>query len=137
MNLFWKAVGFVIVICAIAVAILVVLWGSMALSRDNGQWAQSPPAIRKWFQDQRVPNGPEAGKSCCNTSDGNYAEEDIRDGNYWTRCPVDSPCPIKEWMLVPAGAVIHDPNRNGAPVVWWFYEQGLPKIRCYAPGGGV
>jgi hypothetical protein len=39
--------------------------------------------------------------------------------------------------------VIHDPNRHGAPVVWWTRASGTTaatakvRIRCYAPGGGV
>ena len=31
--------------------------------------------------------------------------------------------------------VIKDPNRNGAPVAWWFFESGRLQIRCYAPRG--
>jgi hypothetical protein len=29
------------------------------------------------------------------------------------------------------------PNRNGAPVAWWYFQEGKLQIRCYAPGGGV
>lgn len=34
-------------------------------------------------------------------------------------------------------AVIHEPNRHGAPAVWYRSEDGVPLIRCYAPGGGA
>ena len=40
-------------------------------------------------------------------------------------------------MPVPPDAVIYDPNRNGAPVVWWYIEYGGYHIRCYAPGAGI
>jgi hypothetical protein len=88
-----------------------------------------PADIRKWFRSQK---NPKTGVLCCDESDGVYAEEDIRDGSYWTRWPQNP-----EWMRVPDEVVIRDPNRHGAPVVWWLYENGKPVIRCFAPGGGV
>jgi hypothetical protein len=63
------------------------------------------------------------------SSDGIYAEEDIRDGHYWTR--------FEKTNGIPDEVVIRSPNPNGAPIAWWFYEGGNLKIRCYAPGGGV
>lgn len=114
--------------------IILALLAVAATARDNGQWAQSSPALRNWFKSQK---SPATGAYCCDESDGTFAEEDIREGAYWTRCPTDSKCPIKDWMPVPAEVVIHDPNRNGAPVVWWLFQDGKPQIRCYAPGGGV
>jgi hypothetical protein len=36
---------------------------------------------------------------------------------------------------VPDDVVIREPNRNGAPVLWWRWnELGRPLIYCYAPG---
>jgi hypothetical protein len=70
---------------------------------------------------------------CCNESDGTYAEEEIREGHYWTRFEQSN----GKWIPVPDQVVIRDPNRNGAPVAWWFFESGILQIRCYAPGGGV
>lgn len=92
-------------------------------------YSQIPPEIRNWFRSQK---NPKTGVLCCDESDGVYAEEDIRDGEYWARWPANP-----EWMKVPDDVVIRDPNRHGAPVVWWIYENGKPAIRCFAPGGGV
>jgi hypothetical protein len=112
----------------------------------SGQYAQVDPAIRQWFRDQK---SPRTGIPCCSEADGAYAEEDIRDGHYRARFTWRS-CYAREchdldsgWMDVPDDVVIHDPNRRGAPVVWWFRGSSTDPthpavgIRCYAPGSGV
>jgi hypothetical protein len=99
-------------------------------ARDDGQWQNVDPQVRKWFREQK---SPKTGGYCCDESDGIYAEEDIRDGHYWTRFEKTN----GNWIPVPDEVVIRDSNRNGAPVAWWFYESGNLKIRCYAPGGGA
>jgi hypothetical protein len=111
-----------------------------------GQYAEVDPATRQWFRDQK---SPKSGIPCCSEADGTYAEEDIRDGHYWTRFTWRF-CFAKEcqeldsgWMDVPDDVVIHNPNRHGAPVVWWYRASGTDpasakvRIRCYAPGGGA
>ena len=55
------------------------------------------------------------------------------DGLCWTRFEQTK----GDWVPVPADVVIKDPNRNGPPVAWWYYQDGKLQIRCYAPGGGV
>jgi hypothetical protein len=97
-----------------------------------GQYAQVDPELRKWFRNQV---SPATGTSCCSEADGTYVEEDIREGHYWIRFDKTE----GKWMPVPDEIVIHDPNRNGAPVVWWYYDsdQAMIGFRCYAPGGGV
>jgi hypothetical protein len=115
---------------------LLVLVASPVIARDNGQYAQVDPKIRQWFRNQL---SPKTGGNCCNEADGVYAEEDIRGEHYWTRFPQSN----GEWMQVPDDVVIKDPNRNGAPVVWWYFERNPVsrerelKIRCYAVGGGA
>ena len=101
-----------------------------ALARDNGQYNNVSPEVRQWFRAQK---SPKTGGLCCNEADGTYAEEDIRNGEYWTRFELTN----GEWILVPQDVVIKDPNRNGAPVAWWYFQNGKVQIRCYAPGGGV
>lgn len=134
---------------AILVAILpwlvigiVVFFSLPAHPREHysGQYAQVDPAIRQWFRDQKIPGTQ---SPCCSEADGVYAEEDIRDGHYWTRFVAkqyNDGAPVVEllsgWMQVPDEAVIHNPNRHGSPVVWWGWNGNLI-IRCYSPGGGV
>src|ERR1700746_1656308 len=71
---------------AIGVAMLV---SAPAVAGDYGrQWAQSQGLSdqeKQWFRQQTVPGGGSKGTSCCSAADGVYAEEDIRDGHYWTR----------------------------------------------------
>lgn len=110
--------------------LLVLLFCAPALARDNGQFNQASPDIRQWFRDQK---SPKTGMICCTEADGNEAQEDIRDGHYWTTWPSVSPT----WYPVPDELVIRDPNKVGHPVVWIYDEQGVVKIRCFAPGGGV
>ena len=111
-----------------------------------GQYAQYPPEIREWFRSQK---SPRTGISCCSEADGTYAEEEIREGHYWTRftwrfCFAHECQDLDSgWMDVPDDVVIHDPNRHGAPVVWWTRASGTEaatakvRIRCYVPGSGV
>jgi hypothetical protein len=133
---------------AVAVGLLLAPTAGPGYARElyPGQYAQVDPAIRQWFRDQK---SPKTGISCCTEADGTYAEEDISDGHYRTRFMWRF-CFAKEchdldsgWMDVPDDVVIHDPNRHGAPVVWWDRASGTDqasakvRIRCYAPGSGL
>lgn len=104
------------------------------------------PDERRWFNEQVVPDGAAKGSRCCNTSDGTFAQEDIRGGHYWTKYHYrryDSHGNRLDdgdtgWVEVPDKAVIHEPNRHGSPAVWYFFTGGPePSIRCYAPGAGL
>jgi hypothetical protein len=101
-----------------------------ALARDNGQYNNVSTEIRQWFQDQK---SPKTGGLCCSEADGNEAQEDIRNGHYWTTWPAVAPV----WYPVPDDVVIKGPNKVGRPVVWTYWENGAVRIRCYSPGGGV
>ena len=114
----------------IRVALLFLVLCVPALARDNGQYNQVAPEIRQWFRDQK---SPKTGMICCSEADGSEAQEDIRDGHYWTTSPAVAP----NWYQVPDEVVIKDPNKVGPPVVWVYYERGEVRIRCYIPGGKV
>src|SRR5262245_46310394 len=110
---------------------------SYAREKYPGQFADVNPAVREWFNSQR---NPKNGAHCCTEADGVHAEEDIRHDRYWVRfdaCNLATGCTTTDWIPVPPDAVIYNPNRNGAPVVWWYVESGQYKIRCYAPGAGI
>jgi hypothetical protein len=130
-----------------------------------GQWAQVDPQERAWFKAQRSPlngvpccdesDGTYAEESLTPPKDG--ATSDGKP-HYWTqfswkRClyngavvapsylPSGSRADCEDvasgWMEVPDDVVIHDPNRHGAPVVWWAVDGARVRIRCYAPGAGI
>lgn len=106
------------------------------------------PQEQEWFGKQLIPG---TSTRCCSTADGTFALEDIRYdakgiGHYWTKFHTKSHDDETgtawgeqetEWIEVPDDRVIREPNRHGSPAVWWYFENGEPKIKCYAPGGGV
>ncbi|HEY7242865.1 MAG TPA: hypothetical protein VH678_03165 [Xanthobacteraceae bacterium] len=110
------------------IVLVLLLLCAPVLARDYGQYNSVAPEVRAWFRAQK---SPKTGALCCSEADGIYAEEDIRDGQYWTRWPGH------DWQPVPDEVVIRSGNPHGAPVVWWYVERGETRIRCYAPGGGV
>jgi hypothetical protein len=109
------------------------------------QFAQFSEPDRDWLRNQ---HSPATGINCCSEADGALAEQDIRGGHYWVRfhwrnwnaASLQWEDLQQDWMEVPNEVVIHDPNRHGAPVVWWYpsYPGGgttaAAKIRCFAPG---
>lgn len=116
-------------------------------ARDNGQYAQASPAEREWFNKQLVPG---SGMKCCSEADGITAQEDIREGHYWTRFTAQVPIWHAEtseytkieqdsgWLEVPDKAVLQGPNKMGRPIVWWWADTaGKLRVRCYAPGAGL
>jgi len=42
-----------------------------------------------------------------------------------------------KWVNVPDEAVIIEPNRAGHTMVWPYYLQGEPIIRCFLPGAMI
>lgn len=121
---------------AVVVILIALLWPAFA--RDFGQWAEADPTIRNWFRSQK---SPKTGILCCSEADGVYAEEDIRNGEYWVRFHIFGTVPV-DWMRVPPDVVINEPNRHGRAVVWWMAQFNNGKIvnveiRCFAPGAGI
>lgn len=103
-------------------------------------YSDKPLSIRKWFRDQK---SPKTGQVCCDEADGGQAQEEIRNGRYWVSfCIVgDSKAGTcarsSGWIEVPDDVIIRGPNLAGHPVVWSYFENGVAKIRCFAPGAGI
>lgn len=47
--------------------------GSVAWAHDDGQWEQTDPQVRKWFQELKQPDNPTM--SCCGFADAYYADK--------------------------------------------------------------
>ncbi len=112
--------------------LLLLLFSPLVMAKDNGQWAQAPPNVRQWFQDQKVPGGPHKGFPCCSAADGEEVQEDIRDGQYWIKGGH-----FQDWTMVPEAAIIWGPNLHGQPIAWYYHEDGIARVRCFAPGAGI
>lgn len=101
------------------------------------EYAQLSPEMRQWYRDQK---NPHTKVPCCSEADGVQAREDIRGEHYWVRFEargIDS-----DWMQVPDEAVIKGANRNGAPIVWYYFDNGMQtlanlRVRCFIPGAGL
>jgi hypothetical protein len=98
-----------------------------AEARDpDGKYAQGNPRMHSWFESLL----DKSGKKCCSDADGKPLDDDDwkkENGQYWVLV-------LHKWRLVPATAVLEQPNLFGRPVVWYTYSQGEPLIRCFIPG---
>lgn len=110
-------------------AMIVIAENWRVLARDlDGRYAQSNPGIKEWIRGLKDKNG----EGCCDTADGYPAEVewDMDTGKYRVR--IDG-----EWYVVPDVALLDkQPNLLGYATVWYWRENGKPKIRCFIPGAG-
>jgi hypothetical protein len=127
-NFFRLAFDKIIEVKVLAARSVALLFGLMVLSgpangRDDGRYANSP--LRPWFESLHSELG-----RCCSDADG-YVLTDVDwesdHGHYRVR--IDD-----EWVTVPDGAVITEPNKIGRTMVWKHYLDGHPKVRCFMPG---
>ena len=100
---------------------------SSVSARDDGRYANS--ALRAWFDQLASGRG-----LCCSFADG-VSIQDVdwgtQDGRYRVRLH-------GEWIFVPDGAVVTEPNRFGPAVVWPYMDaDGAIQIRCFLPGAGA
>lgn len=106
-------------------ALLIALAAPPAQARDRGQYANSSPEMKAWFDGLRSGKGP-----CCSDADGSAVSDvdwESKGGHYRVRIE-------GEWLDVPDEAVITEPNRVGRTMVWPMRGyQGL-SIRCFMPG---
>ncbi|WP_442868453.1 hypothetical protein [Bradyrhizobium sp. CCBAU 51627] len=99
---------------------------SFAHARDpDGRYANSP--LHDWFESLHSEKGP-----CCSDADGRVLKDvewkTSSDGKHY-RVYIDG-----EWVDVPDGAVLTQPNLFGKTMVWPYYLDGHPIIRCFIPG---
>jgi hypothetical protein len=106
-------------------ALLIALVAPPAAARDRGQFVNSSPEMKAWFDGLRSGKGP-----CCSDADGSAVSDvdwETRNGHYRVR--IDG-----EWVDVPDEAVITEPNRVGRTMVWPIRGYFGIAIRCFMPG---
>jgi hypothetical protein len=124
-------------ILCIALASLLVLAAAtpLAPARDNGQWENSPPNVRRWFQGLRQPDNPRM--SCCGEADAYEADIFEVDGGHYVAVITDGKGEI------PNGTKIPVPNNKikwdeGNPTGHGIIFIGLQgQVYCYVLPGGV
>jgi hypothetical protein len=116
-----------------AVAALSII--ASALARDNGQWADSPAAVRQWFQSLMQPDNPYL--SCCGEADAFEADTFEVEGDHYVAIITDGK------GVIPPGTRIPVPNAKmkwdaGNPTghgIVFIGAQG--QVYCYVAPGGV
>ncbi len=109
----------------VAAMLLMAPWPHLGHARDNGQYANSNPELKSWFESLQSGKGP-----CCSDADGTAVSDvdwESSHGHYRVR--LDG-----EWVDVPDDAVITVPNRVGRTMVWPMYRDGKMTPRCFMPG---
>jgi hypothetical protein len=96
-----------------------------AAARDvDGRYAQSP--LKSWFNQLKS----KGGALCCSDADGTAISDvdwETKDGRYRVRVN-------DQWVDVPDEAVVTEPNKVGKAMVWPYFKDGHPLIRCFMPG---
>jgi hypothetical protein len=106
-------------------ALLIAFAAPPTAARDRGQFANSSPEMKAWFDGLRSGKGP-----CCSDADGSAVSDvdwETRNGHYRVRIDND-------WVDVPDEAVITEPNRVGRTMVWPIRGYLGVTVRCFMPG---
>ena len=104
---------------------LMALASHLVEARDRGQYANSNPELKAWFDSLKSGKGP-----CCSDADGTALSDvdwESHEGHYRVRIE-------GEWIDVPEEAVITEPNRIGRTMVWPIRGYIGVTIRCFMPG---
>jgi hypothetical protein len=106
-------------------AVLMAAASHLVQARDRGQFANSNPEMKAWFDSLKSGKGP-----CCSDADGTALSDvdwESHGGHYRVRIEGD-------WVDVPEEAVITEPNRIGRTMVWPIRGYLGVTIRCFMPG---
>ena len=109
----------------VGTVVLMTVASHLVEARDRGQYANSNPELKAWFEGLKSGKGP-----CCSDADGTALSDvdwESHGGHYRVR--IDN-----EWIDVPEEAVITEPNRIGRTMVWPIRGYIGVTIRCFMPG---
>jgi hypothetical protein len=120
-----------------ALASLVVLAAAvpMALARDNGQWENSPPNVRRWFQGLTQPDNPWV--SCCGEADAYEADIFEVEGGHYVAIVTDGKGEIPNGTKIPVPdyKIKWDEGNPTGHGIIFIGVHG--KVFCYIAPGGV
>lgn len=134
--------GWLALIGASLAALVLILTVHFARARDLGQWENSDPALKAWYEGLMQPDNPTA--SCCGEADAYWADEiHFRDGRTFAVITDDRPDEPRGRPHVDVGTEVEVPNNKlkwdrsnptGHGVV--FLSRG-GYVFCYVQPGGV
>ena len=95
----------------ITLGMLFIFAGEAAHARDQGQWGNTDPELRKWYSGLMQPDVPTA--SCCGEGDAYWADQiKVRDGKVYAIITDDRPDEPLKRMHVDVGTEIEIPNNK-------------------------
>lgn len=105
----------------IVLAVLIVFLSTFAIAHDH-----SRPDLDSWFKGLQS----QGKMPCCDGSDATSLQDPdwkFEDGHYVVRLE-------GKWVVVPDAALVTVPNKFGPALVWPYYKDGMPIVRCFMPG---
>jgi hypothetical protein len=134
---------------ALLAVTLVLACVGVTAARDLGQWENSDPATRLWFETLRQPDNPAV--SCCGEADAYWADGvEVKNGKVFAVITDDRP----DERTMPSGYVISRPHvpvgtRIEVPNYKLKWDRGNPtghtviflsadrSVYCYVQGDGA
>jgi len=118
------------------------IFATTAMAHDDGQWENTDPQVRKWFQGLMQPDNPTI--SCCGYADAYYADKVITRGkkNYAVITDTRDDAPLGR-PHIPVGTEIEIPDHK------YKWDRGNPtghkvifvntnrEVYCFVDDGGV
>jgi hypothetical protein len=104
----------------VALCLSLALCGAPCLGHDH-----SRPDLNAWYRGLHSEIGV-----CCDGDEVTHLADvdwESHDGHYRVR--IDG-----EWVDVPDAALLRGPNLAGPTMVWPYYLNGHPQVRCFMPG---
>jgi hypothetical protein len=135
-----------------------VLLATPASARDQGQWGDTDPAVRQWFQSLMQPDNPYV--SCCGESDAYFADSykvgshgetiaivtDERPDSWVDNSGITHSrphIPVGTQVIIPDAKIKWDkgnPSGHGLIFIGASYvstDGSVQNVYCYVPPGGV
>ena len=115
---------------------------SAAPAHDKGQWGNSDPLVRDWYQALMQPDNPNA--SCCGEADAYWADEiHVRGGKTFATITDDRPDGPLKRPHIAVGTQIEIPNhklkwdRSNPTGHTVIFLSRVGYVFCFVQGSGI